>query len=141
MSQPVRLAVLDDGLFVRTSAGDLRPLSATFHRYVEAVARSGAFGRVRYIVPVRHLHPREAVPPLDAVDESILEVVPTAFFRGIADYVLRAGWLAARNWPIIDGALGDSDLLWLRLPASNALVSSLLVRHADSESPRLTLRV
>jgi glycosyltransferase involved in cell wall biosynthesis len=129
MSRPVRLAVLDDGLFVRTGAGAIRPLSATFHRYVEAVARSGAFGRVRYIVPVRHLHPREAVPPLDAVDESVLEVVPTAFFRGIADYLLRAGWLAAHNWPIIDGAIGDSDLLWLRLPASNALLALTAARR------------
>lgn len=129
MPGPVRLAVLDDGLFVRTGAGDVRPLSATFNRYVEAVARSGAFGRVRYLVPVRDLRAGEAQPPLDPVDESVLEIVPTAFFGGIADYLLRAGWIAGHNWPILARVIGDSDLLWLRLPASNALLALAAARR------------
>lgn len=39
--RPIRLAVLDDGLFVRTSADTIHPVSATFHRFVEAVVGAG----------------------------------------------------------------------------------------------------
>lgn len=119
----IRLAVLDDGLFVRTYAGEVRPLSATFHRFVEAVARSGQFERVRYIVPVRHLRIWEVEPALEPVDESALEIVPTTFFTGIADYLLRAGYMFWRNWRPIERAIADADLVWLRLPASNALLA------------------
>jgi phosphatidyl-myo-inositol dimannoside synthase len=127
MSRP-RLAILDDGLFVRTQMDDVRPLSATFNRFVEAVARSGEFERVRYVVPVRDLRIWEVEPALDPIDESVLEVVPTTFFSGIGDYLLRAGWVAGRNWPLIERAVAESDLLWLRLPASNALLALAAAR-------------
>jgi len=129
--RPIRLAVLDDGLFVRTHAGEVRPLSATFNRFVEAVARNGAFERVRYIVPVRQLRHAETEPTLEPIDEQHLEIVPTAFFSGIADYLLRASYLCLRNWSPIDRAISDSDLVWLRLPASNALLALAAAhRHA-----------
>ena len=124
----IRLTVLDDGLFVRTNAGEVRPLAATFHRFVEAVARSGTFARVSYVVPVRDLRIWEVEPALDPVDESVLEIVPTTFFTGIADYLLRVGWIAARNWSPIERAIADADLLWLRLPASNALLALAAAR-------------
>src|SRR5205809_2003608 len=107
----IRLAVLDDGLFVRDPSGGTRPVAATFHRFVEAVARTGAFAGARYIVPVRDLRIWEVEPSLDPVDESLLEIVPTAFFAGIADYLFRAAYLLPRNWPLIDGALDGVDLL------------------------------
>ena len=125
----IRLSVLDDGLFVRTDAGDVRPLSATFNRFVEGVARSGQFRRVRYIVPVRPLQTGEVEPAVDPVDQKVLEIVPTTFFAGIADYLLRAGYVAARNWPVIDRAVAESDLVWLRLPASNALLALAAARR------------
>ncbi len=130
MSRP-RLVVLDDGLFVRTQLDDVRPLSATFNRFVEAVARTGEFESVRYLVPVRELRIWEVEPALDPIDESAVEVVPTTFFSGIADYLLRAGWVAGRNWPMIDRAIADADLLWLRLPASNALLALAAARRHD----------
>lgn len=121
--------MLDDGLFVRTQLDDVRPLSATFNRFVEAVARTGEFERVRYIVPVRDLRIWEVEPALGPVDESALELVPTTFFSGIGDYLLRAGWVAGRNWPLIETALAGSDLVWLRLPASNALLALAACRR------------
>jgi glycosyltransferase involved in cell wall biosynthesis len=121
--------VLDDGLFVHTQVDDIRPLSATFNRFVEAVARTGAFERVRYIVPVRELRIYEVEPAHDPIDESALEVIPTTFFSGIGDYLLRAGWVAGRNWRPIERAIADSDLLWLRLPASNALLALAAARR------------
>jgi glycosyltransferase involved in cell wall biosynthesis len=125
----LRLTVLDDGLFVRTYADEVRPQSATFHRFVEAVARVGPFGQVRYVVPVRKLRIWEVEPALDPVDESVLEVVPTASFSGIADYILRAGWLTSRNWATISSAVAGSDLLWLRLPASNGVLALAAARR------------
>lgn len=125
----IRLTVLDDGSFVHTQVDDIRPLSATFNRFVEAVARAGAFERVRYLVPVRELRVWEVEPALAPIDESVLEVVPTTFFSGIADYVARAGWVAGTNWPVIERAVVDSDLLWLRLPASNALLALAAARR------------
>jgi len=125
----IRLAVLDDGLFVRTYAREIRPLAATFNRFVEAVARRGRFERVRYLVPLRTLRIWEVEPSLAPVDESILEIIPTTFFSGISDYLLRAGYIAWRNWPVIDRAIAESDLLWLRLPASNALLALTSARR------------
>jgi glycosyltransferase involved in cell wall biosynthesis len=122
----VRLAILDDGLFVRTPAGTVHSVAATFHRFVEAVVRTGPFGgRARYVVPVRQMAADEPPPALPAVDQRLLEIVPTAPFRGIADYVARWPIQLARNWPPISRAVRDSDLVWLRLPASNALPALL----------------
>ncbi len=129
LARGIRLAVLDDGLFVRTYAGEIRPLSATFNRFVEAVARSGQFEHVRYVVPVRHLRIWEVEPALEPVDESAVEIVPTTFFSGIADYLMRAGYLAARNWGPIERTIAEADLLWLRLPASNALLALAAARR------------
>lgn len=123
------MAVLDDGLFVRTYAGEVRPVSATFNRFVEAVAKTGAFEHVRYLVPVRNLRIWELEPAFDAVDESVLQVVPTASFSGISDYLLRGAYLTARNSRPIDQAIAESDLLWLRLPASNALLALAAARR------------
>jgi glycosyltransferase involved in cell wall biosynthesis len=126
MSAHVRLVILDDGLFVRTPRGAVHPVAATFHRFAEAVVRAGPFGgRARYLMPVRQLGLDEAPPPLPAVDQAVLEVVPTAPFRGIADYVTRWPIQLARNWPPISSTIRDSDLVWLRTPASNALPALL----------------
>lgn len=126
---PVRLVVLDDNHFVRTYARETRPASETFNQFVEAVARSPRIGHVRYMVPIRHLRIWEVEPALDPVDESVLDIVPTAPFGGIADQILRAGWLAARNWRPIESAIADANLLWLRLPAPNALLALTAARR------------
>ena len=125
----IDLAVLDDGQFVRTYSGSIHPVAATFHRFVEAVARSGHFGHVRYVVPVRSLRIWEDDPRLPAVDQDVLEVVPTAPFGGIADYLVRSPYLTMRNWRPINRAVADSDLVWLRLPASNAPIALLAARR------------
>jgi hypothetical protein len=129
LARPIRLAVLDDGLFVRTAQGTVHPVAATFSRFVEAVARNASFGRTRYIVPVRALSPGEQQPVLPPVDESVLEIVPTTSFSGIADYLVRAPLMSYRNWGRLSAALADADLLWLRLPASNGLLALTVARR------------
>jgi hypothetical protein len=101
--------VVDDGSFVRTYAGELRPEDDRFHRFVEAVARSGRVAEVQYIAAVRHLPIWEVEPPFDPVDESALKIVP-----------MRRGSVLSRERGAIDEAAAGSDLLWLRLPARNA---------------------
>ena len=125
----VRLAVLDDGRFVRTIAGEIRPISATFNRFVEAVSATGAFERVTYLIPVRDQRIWEVEPALEPVDTALVDVVPTAAFSGITDYVARLGIIAAQSWPIIDRAVAEADLLWLRLPASNAVLALTAARR------------
>ena len=61
-------------------------------------ARAAHFGHVRYVVPVRSLRIWEDDPRLPAVDQEVLEVVPTAPFAGIADYLVRSPYLTLRNW-------------------------------------------
>jgi glycosyltransferase involved in cell wall biosynthesis len=130
VSGRIRLAILDDGQFVRLPTGSVHPQSATFHRFVEAVVRSGPFERARYVVPVRDVAAGHRAPSLGPVDEDILQIVPTAPFAGIADYTIRAGPLSARNWPVIRRTVANSDLLWIRLPASNALLALTACRLA-----------
>ncbi len=125
----MNLTVLDDGQFVRTYSGSIHPVAATFHRFVEAVARGGEFSHVRYVVPVRSLRIWEEDPRLPAVDQSAVEVVPTAPFGGIFDYLLRSPYLTLRNWRPINDAVAKSDLVWLRLPASNAPIALLAARR------------
>lgn len=123
------MAVLDDNLFVRTANNQVRPLTATFHRFVETVARTGRFEPVRYLAPVRRLQVGEAEPSLAPIDEAALELIPTTYFSGIGDYLLRSAYLSARNWRPINRAIADSDLVWLRLPASNALLALTAARR------------
>lgn len=120
---PVRLVVLDDSQYVRTYAGDTRPVATRFNQFVEAIARSPRFSHVRLLAPVRRLRIWEVDPALEPVDESAVEIVRTEAFRGAGDYLLRAAWLLPRNWRTIESAVTKSDLLWLRLPAMNALLA------------------
>jgi glycosyltransferase involved in cell wall biosynthesis len=126
---PVRLAVLDDNQYVRSYAHETRPVSSTFNQFVEAVGRSPRVDRVNYLIPVRNLRIWEVEPALEAVDESIVDIVRTHPFDGITDYLLRAGWLTASNWAPIDRAIAGADLVWLRLPASNALLALTAARR------------
>jgi glycosyltransferase involved in cell wall biosynthesis len=124
----IRLVVLDDNLYVRTPNG-IRPRSALFHRFVEAVARTGTFERVGYLAPVRDLRPGEPEPAGQALDERVLDVTPLEYFSGIADYTARAGFMLWRNWGPINRAIAEADLVWLRLPASNALIALTAARR------------
>ena len=124
----VRLAILDDNPFVRTPAGTVHPAAATFHRFAEAVVRAGPFGRARYLIPVRELGPADPEPRLGRVDETRLLVDPTVPYAGAADYLRRAPTLARANWPVLRRAIADTDILWIKAPASNALLAAIAAR-------------
>jgi glycosyltransferase involved in cell wall biosynthesis len=64
------------------------------------------------------------------VDETRLQVVPTAPFDGIAGYVRHVPTLVRRNWPVIRAAVEGVDLVWIKAPASNALLALTAARRA-----------
>jgi glycosyltransferase involved in cell wall biosynthesis len=134
-ARPLRLTIVDDNPFVRTGAG-IRARAATFHRFVEAVAETGPFGSVAYCIPVAELRPGEAEPVLPPVDEHHLTIVPTAPFTGIAGYLLRLPLMWWRNSRSLVPAIRDSDLVWIKAPASNALLAAWACRTAGV--PRFT---
>jgi glycosyltransferase involved in cell wall biosynthesis len=124
----VRLAILDDNPFVRLPNGDIRPRAALFHRFAEAVVARGGLGAADYLIPVADLAAGEPEPPLRPIDPTHLRVVPTAPFRGIAGYLRRAPILGARNWRVIRRTVNGADLVWIKTPASNAILAAVAAR-------------
>jgi hypothetical protein len=126
----IRLAILDDNPFVRLPDGEVRPRAALFHRFAEAVVAAGPFEPARYLIPVTELAPDAPAPSLGAIDPRRLTVVPTSAFAGIAGYLRSWPAIARRNWPILRGAIATADLLWIKAPASNAMLGTILARRA-----------
>ncbi len=125
-----RLTILDDNPFVRRADGAIVPVAATFHRFAEAVVAAGGLDPAAYLVPVRDLPEDERPPDHRAVDPSLLRVVPTAPFDGIAGYARRALRLVRHNWPLIREAVDEADVVWIKAPASNAPLVALACRRA-----------
>jgi hypothetical protein len=120
----LRVVVLDDAPYVSWE-GRVHAVNATFHRFLAAVLDAAELEEAAIAlvlaVPIR---PAAAPPATLAVDPRIA-VVAMAPFDGIADFLRRAPILVARNAPRLRRALGDADLLLLRLPASNGLLAAL----------------
>ncbi len=132
----IRLAIVDDNPFVRAADGTVHPRAATFHRFAEAVVAAGPFLQAAYLIPVATVAPGEAPPELQAVDEARLRVVPTRAFRGIAGYAARWPVMTAHNAPVVRQAVAGADLVWIKAPASNALLAAAICRIAGV--PRFT---
>lgn len=116
---PVRLAIVDDNPFMRAPDGRIRPRAATFHRFAEAVVRAGPFGRARYVIPVRQPGLHDAPEARPAVDEDLLEVVPSEPFADAADYLKRLPLMWASNLPRLLRAVRGEHLVWIKVPGSN----------------------
>jgi hypothetical protein len=129
-ARPIRLAILDDNPFVRRPGGEIHPKAALFHRFAEAVVAAGPFEPATYLIPVADAPADGRPPPLGPVDQARLRVVPTLPFDGIAGYLRRGPTLARRNWPIVRDAIRPVDLVWIKTPASNALLAALAARRA-----------
>lgn len=123
----IRVAILDDAPYLSWD-GRVHAANATFHRFAAALldARDETgdtvVARLVMAVPVR---PATAPPATLPVDPRI-RIVPTEPFDGIAGYLRRAPILAVRNAPRLRRALGGTDVVLLRLPASNGLLGAML---------------
>jgi glycosyltransferase involved in cell wall biosynthesis len=119
--------VVDDNPHVSWQ-GRVYPVNATFHRFLSAVL-DVAGSPVASIVHVVPLRPATEAPRTLPLDERLI-VVGTEPFDGIAGFLRRARSITRRNAPILWAALAEADLLWLKLPTSNALLAGWLAWRA-----------
>lgn len=127
----IRVAVVDDNPHLAWD-GRVYPANATFHRFLVAVLEvSGPAGRplvdrIDHCVPLR---PASEAPPTLPLDPR-LNVVGTAPFDGIAGYLRHAPTIVRRNAATLRPMIRAADLVWLKVPASNAPLAATLARLA-----------
>ncbi len=123
----IRVAVIDDNPHLSWE-GRVYPANATFHRFLAAVLDvTGPAGeplveRIDHCVPLR---PATEQPPTLPLDPQ-LKVVGTEPFDGIAGYLRHAPAIARRNAGILRPVIRDADLVWIKVPASNAALAATL---------------
>jgi glycosyltransferase involved in cell wall biosynthesis len=123
----IRIAVIDDNPHVSWESR-IYPVNATFHRFLAAVldVPGEPVASIVHCVPVRPASSAPATLPLD----ERLEVVATTAFDGIAGYLRHAPWIVARNARLLRPVIRAADLVWIKVPASNALLAATLARAA-----------
>lgn len=123
----IRVVVVDDNPHV-TWNGRVHPVNATFHRFLSAVldVPGHPVESIVHAVPLR----AASEPPRTLALDERLEVVGTAPFDGIAGFLRHAPSITRRNRPVLRSALRGADLLWLKVPASNAILAAWLARRA-----------
>jgi glycosyltransferase involved in cell wall biosynthesis len=127
----IRLLVVDDNPHLAWE-GRTHPANATFGQFLPAIlevpgpAGAPAVARIDHCVPVQAAVSMPATLPLDPR----IHVVPTAPFDGIAGYVGHAPSLLRRNAAILRPVIRAADLVWIKVPASNAPLTAVLARAA-----------
>lgn len=122
----IRLVVVDDNPHLRWQ-GRVHPVNATFHRFVAGLldAPGAPVAAITHVVPLGEATDAPGTLPLDPR----VRVVGTAPFDGIAGYLRSVPSMLRANRGPIRRALAEADLLWLKVPASNApLAAALAVR-------------
>jgi glycosyltransferase involved in cell wall biosynthesis len=123
----IRVVVIDDNPHVRWE-GRVYPVNATFHRFLAGVldVPGAPVASIVQCVPIRDASALPATLPLDPR----LEVVGTAPFEGIAGYLRHAPRLLRANGAVLRPVIASADLVWIKVPASNALVAGWLAWRA-----------
>lgn len=127
----IRLVVIDDNPHV-TWDRRVHPVNATFGQFLPAILDvTGPDGwpfveRIDHCVPLRAANEPPQTLPLDPR----LNVVGTAAFDGIAGYLRHAPGIVARNARTLRPVIRAADLVWIKVPASNALLAATLARAA-----------
>jgi glycosyltransferase involved in cell wall biosynthesis len=123
----IRIVVVDDNPHLRW-AGRIHPVNATFHRFLAGIldVPGSPVSSIVHCVP---LADATAPPPTLPLDPR-LEVVGTAPFRGIAGYLRRAPRLLRANARILRPVIASADLVWIKVPASNAPLAAWLAWRA-----------
>ncbi len=123
----IRVVVVDDNPHVHWE-GRVYPINATFHRFLAGVldVPGAPVASVVHCVPLRDASAQPATLPLDPR----LEVVGTAPFEGIAGFLHRAPALLRRNTAILRPVIASADLVWIKVPASNAPLAGWLAWRA-----------
>ncbi len=123
----IRLLVVDDNPHLRWE-GAIYPRNAAFEHF--AAGLLDLPGRpVERLVACLPVAPAGSPPPSRPLDPRI-EVVATEPFEGIAGFLGRAVSIWRANAPRLRAAIAEADLVWLKVPASNALLAAALARAA-----------
>jgi hypothetical protein len=123
----LRVAILDDAPYVAWD-GRHHAVNATFHRFAAAlldVRDADGRARVERVVLAAPVRPAAVEPQTLPVDPRV-RVQPTEPFDGIAGYLRRAPLLVLRNLPRLRAAFAGSDVVLLRVPASNGPAAAVL---------------
>lgn len=123
----IRVVVVDDNPHVSWE-GRVYPVNATFHRFLAGVldVPGAPVASIVHCVPLRDADFAPETLPLDPR----LEVVGTAPFDGIGGYLRSAPTLLRRNAQILRPAITSADLVWIKVPASNAPLAAWLAWRA-----------
>jgi glycosyltransferase involved in cell wall biosynthesis len=123
----IRVVVIDDNPHVRWE-GRVHPVNATFHRFLAGVldVPGAPVSSIVHCVPLADATTAPRTLPLDPR----LEVVGTAPFSGIAGYLRRAPRLVRANARILRPVIASADLVWIKVPASNAALAGWLAWRA-----------
>jgi glycosyltransferase involved in cell wall biosynthesis len=122
----IRLLVVDDNPHV-TWRGRAHPINSTFHRFLAAVLDlpEHPVREIVHAVPVR----AALGPPHELPVDARIRTLGTAPFDGIAGFLRHARSVTSANRAILGPEIEAADLVWLKVPASNAaLVARLASR-------------
>jgi glycosyltransferase involved in cell wall biosynthesis len=123
----IRVAVIDDNPHVLWN-GRVYPVNATFHRFLAGVldVPGAPVASIVHCMPLRDAVVAPVTLPLDPR----LEVVGTAPFDGIGGYLRHAPSLIRRNASVLRPVIASADLVWIKVPASNAPLAGWLAWRA-----------
>jgi glycosyltransferase involved in cell wall biosynthesis len=123
----IRLVVVDDNPHLAWG-GAIHPANATFERFVAALldVPGAPVASITTVVPVRDADAPPGSLPLDPR----IHVVRSAPFDGIAGYLRHLPSLSRANRPTLSRAIAGADLLWLKVPASNAALAGAIATRA-----------
>ncbi len=91
------------------------------------MSRATQIDEIILCAPVRPADGPPTRPPVDAR----LRIVATTPFDGIAGYLRSMPSVVRRNAPILREAFSGADLVWIRVPSSNAPLAAWLARAGD----------
>jgi hypothetical protein len=123
----IRVVVIDDNPHVSWD-GRVYPVNATFHRFLAGVldVPGAPVASIAHCVPLRAATTRPVTLPVDLR----LEVVGTASFEGIAGFIRHAPRLLQANAAVLRPVIASADLVWIKVPASNAALAGWLAWRA-----------
>lgn len=121
----IRLVVVDDNPHVRWE-GAVHPQNATFEHFAAGLLDLPG-QPVERLVACLPVAPGSSPPRSRALDPRI-EIVATEPFEGIGGFLRRAVSIARANAPRLRAAIAGADLVWLKVPASNAPLAAWLAR-------------
>lgn len=121
----IRLVIVDDNPHV-SWGGRVHPVNATFQHFAAALldAPGSPVASITSCVPVRDV----AVAPVTRSLDPRIRVLATTAFDGIEGYLRHLPAMLRANRPILRAALADAHLVWIKVPASNALLAAGLAR-------------